>query len=186
MENKMANEIEKAWLAAGMQIYGYVIYAEMGGMTYQVSFGYKADGQKSEAREKMLKIAQDAGCYLFLDFSESGTWREGRVKFITQSNLMLWGLLLEKKLDKLRLTYGYIQEQESSFAVAELLLTAITYLHASLGAANNKTVFSSNELELQKHIEAVSKIHQSEDYIREVNLNSKTMYRVLADIWWQR
>lgn len=47
MKNKMADEIEKAWLAAGMQIYGYVIYAEMGGMTYQVSFGYKADGQKS-------------------------------------------------------------------------------------------------------------------------------------------
>ena len=186
MKNKMADEIEKAWLAAGMQIYGYVIYAETGGMTYQVSFGYKADGQKSEAREKMLKIAQDAGCYLFLDFSESGTWREGRVKFITQSNLTLWGLLLEKKLDKLRQTYGYIQEQAASFAVAELLLTSITYLHASLGAANNKTVFSSNELELQKHIEAVSKIHQSEDYIKEVNLNSETMYRVLADIWWQR
>ncbi len=73
MANKLANEIEKAWLAAGMQIYGYVNYAETGGMTYQVSFGYKADGQKSEAREKMLKIAQDAGCYLFLDFSESGT-----------------------------------------------------------------------------------------------------------------
>ena len=184
MANKLANEIEKAWLAAGMKIGGYINYAKTGGMTYQVSFDYKAAGPESEAREKMLKIARDAGCYLFLDFSESGTWREGRVKFIVQSNLTMWGLLLEKKLDKLRLTYGYIQEQAASFAVAELLLTAITYFHAGVGAATNKTVFSSNERELQKHIEAVSKIHQSEDYIKEVNLNSETMYRVLADTWW--
>lgn len=184
MANKMANEIEKAWLAAGMKIGGYINYAKTGGMTYQVSFDYKAAGPESEAREKMLKIARGAGCYLFLDFSESGTWREGRVKFFCQSELLKWGVLLEKKLDELRQTYGYIQEQEASFAVAELLLTAITYLHASLGAATNKTVFSSNESELQKHIEAVSKIHQSEGYIKEVNLNSKTTYRVLADTWW--
>lgn len=186
MANRMANDIEKAWLEAGMKICGYVNFAEIGGTTYQVSFGYKADDQKPDLRKKMVKIADDSGCYLFLDFAEPGKWQEGTVKFVHKDALVKWRKTLEEKLKKHRNSFGYLQEQETSFAVTKLLLSATAYLDASLQVAISETVFESNGLELQKHIEEISKIQQSEEYIKEVNLCNEIMYGVLADTWWHK
>lgn len=181
MASKRAKTIEKAWIEAGLEISGDVNFVKEGWKTYVVSFHYKANAQRPSVREKMVKIASDAGCYLFLDFEKSGSWHDGTAIFVNRGELNEWVQLVEYKLEELRRTFGYLQEQETALSVANLMLTARTYLNASLDAAEHKFAFSSNKLELQYHLAELSKILKMGEYGKEVNLYNETMYRILAD-----
>lgn len=181
MASKRAKTIETAWLEAGMEISGDVNFVKKGWKTFVVSFRYKANAQQLSVRKEMVKIASDAGCYLFLDFEKSGRWQDGTAMFVNRGELDEWEQLVEEKLEALRRTFGYLQEQETALSVANLMLTARTYLNASLDAAEHKSAFSSNKLELQYHLAELSKILKKGEYGKEVNLYNETMYGVLAD-----
>lgn len=48
MASKRAKKIEKAWIEAGMRIFGDVNFGKVGWMTYVISFRYTVDAKKHQ------------------------------------------------------------------------------------------------------------------------------------------
>lgn len=133
-----------------------------------------------------MKIASDSGCYLFLDFTKSGLWHDGTAMFVHRDELIKWEQLLEKETNELKQSFGYIQEQEQSLAIAKLLQSSLVYLEKSLLASEDKKTFESNGVDFWRHYEEILKLHQNVLYSYEVNFRNQDMCAALSDLWWQK
>lgn len=178
--SRKGRNIGRAWENAGLRIKGNILASKYAGMTYMVSFDYKADTEMPELRKKMHEIAKRAGCYLFLDYAGKTDWHEGKAIFVERKCLIVWKRKLEKTRDELIGSFGYIQENENTFQAIRYILSALSHLSDGIFEAEDKEDFTSNERELRLHFKVVTAMQENEDYRKEANLRGEFMFQVLA------
>lgn len=178
--SRKGRNIGRAWESAGLRIKGNILASKYAGMTYMVSFDYKADTEMPELRKKMHEIAKRAGCYLFLDYAGKTDWHEGKAIFVERKCLIVWKRKLEKTRDELFASFGYIQENENTMQAIKYILSALLYLSDGIIKAEDKEYFKSNERELRLHFDDIAIMQENEDYRKEANLRGEFMFQVLA------
>ena len=158
--NEKCEKIEDAWLAAGMKIKGGRYVSSLGRLVCIFSFKYAADKTNPEMREKMVKVASDAGFYLFLDYGGEN-WESGRANFVIRNELRAWARRLDTNLDELTASFDFLQEEPALLDAVEILRNAREQLDRSIVQAKDKKNFCSNEESLREHIDRMKSLRKS-------------------------
>lgn len=177
-----SENIQHAWHDAGMNIRGSVRVIKYDKTTYLVSFPYKIDEGKPELREKMVEIATKAGCYLFLNYVNNDTWHEGDATFLLRSEVLEWKRLLESKRDRLKQSFGFLQEQDAPSSAVAYMNRALKRLEVGIQDGKQKKKFIPNEMLLRLHIKEIQEMQNNPAYIYEVDLRKNRMYEVLMTV----
>ncbi len=177
-----SENIQDAWYGAGMKISGNVRFIKYEKTTYLVSFPYKIDEGKPELREKMVEIATKAGCYLFLNYKDNDSWYEGTATFLLRSELLEWKRLLESNRDRLKQSFGYLQEQDAPSSAVAYMNRALKRLEVGIQDGKQKKEFIPNELLLRIHIEEIQDMQKNQHFVKEVDLRKNRMYEVLMTV----
>lgn len=190
-KNVKSENIQNAWLSAGMEIRGtarYIAYEKTRNTTmttyqttYLVAFGYEIDAQKPELREKMAEIANRFECYLFLDYANDN-WHEGQAIFIHGRALREWKLVLESRRKDILQSFGYLQEQENVLSLCGCFQRAIDSLEGVIMETNEEKAFTSSEKRLRLHINEISSLHKNPAHVKEMDVRSYRMYQVLVQV----
>ena len=185
MSSSKAKNIEDACFYAGIRVLGNTVYTKVGGITYVTSFYYKTDAEspkvRESLREQMLKIANRAGCYLFLEFQDY-SFEEGWATFVQKKGLLEWVRMLDFEMEKLTQTFEYMQEEPSALDAAAVLSEGIVSLNESIEKATDKKKFYSNASVLREHLKHIDTLRQ--DYRVGIDLTDSRIYNVLRD-WSQ-
>ena len=176
------DNIQHAWLDAGMGIRGNVRFIQYEKTTYLVSFPYKIDEGKPELHEKMVEIATKAGCYLFLNFENNDAWHEGTATFLLRSELLEWKRLLESERDELKQSFGYLQEQDAPCISVGYMDRALRRLAVGIRDGKQRKAFIPNEQLLRLHIEEIQDMQKNPHFVKEVDLRESRMYQVLMTV----
>ena len=185
MSSSKAKNIEDACFYAGIRVLGNTVYTKVGGITYVTSFYYKTDAEspkvRESLREQMLKIANRAGCYLFLEFQDY-SFEEGWATFVQKKGLLEWVRMLDFEMEKLTQTFEYMQEEPSALDAAAVLSEGIVSLNESIEKATDKKKFYSNASVLREDLKHIDTLRQ--DYRVGIDLTDSRIYNVLRD-WSQ-
>ncbi len=185
MSSSKAKNIEDACFYAGIRVLGNTVYTKVGGITYVTSFYYKTDAEspkvRESLREQMLKIANRAGCYLFLEFQDY-SFEEGWATFVQKKGLLEWVRMLDFEMEKLTQTFEYMQEEPSALDATAVLSEGIVSLNESIEKATDKKKFYSNASVLREHLKHIDTLRQ--DYRVGIDLTDSRIYNVLRD-WSQ-
>lgn len=179
MSSSKAKNIEDACFYAGINVIGDSVYTKCGGKTYLTSFHYTASRELRESlRVKMLKIANNAGCFLFLEY-ENARCEEGCATFVLKKELMEWAKMLDFEMEKLTQEFDFFQEEPSAVAAAEVLREGIISLVESIEKSKDMSKFSSNDSRLREHLKLVETLRQ--DYGKGADFTDNRMYKVLTN-----
>lgn len=176
--NDKCEKIEEAWLAAGMEIKGGRYVSSLGRLVCVFSFKYAADKKNPKMREKMVKVASDAGFYLFLDYGGEN-WESGRANFVIRNELRAWARSLGTKMDEITASFDFLQEEPDLLDAVEILKNARDQLDMSIAQAKDKKNFCSNEEPFREHIDRMKSLRDSPR--TEVNQHMGWFASVLVD-----
>lgn len=182
MSSSKAKNIEDAFFYAGIRVIGDSVYTKCGGKTYLTSIYYTAEAASPELREslreRILKIANSAGCFLFLE-CQDGRCEEGRATFVLKKELMEWAKMLDFEMEKLTQEFEFFQEEPSAVAAAEVLREGIISLVESIEKSKDMRKFSSNDSRLREHLKLIDTLRQ--DYLKGIDFTDNRMYKVLVN-----
>lgn len=170
------NNIVDAWRYAGMEIVGGARYTKIGQTTCLISFSYRVDEENPDMREKMLKVATSASCYLFLQY-DGNCWGQGIATFILKKELKLWEQTMGEKWAEIERSFDYLQEHPNALNTAEHLKRASKLLNDAIRYAKTPGTFHANGNELRGHLDRIECIH--ENFKEQADFTKERMFRVL-------